>query len=84
MSEPTRLSAITRQFHTLSVLQYKGFRLFWFGLMLRIAGHTMMQVTVGWLAFNLTGSVLDLGYVTLALAVPSVSFTVVGGVFADR
>ena len=79
-----RLSAITRQFHALSVLQYKGFRLFWSGLMLQIAGHTMMQVTVGWLAFNLTGSALDLGYVTLALAVPSVSLTAVGGVFADR
>ena len=78
------LSAITRQLHVFTVLRHSGFRLFWSVLQLQIIGIVMMNFTIGWLAFDLTGSPLDLGYVTLALAVPSVTLTVVGGVFADR
>ncbi len=77
-------SIITRQLHVFTVLRYPGFRLFWSGLQLQIVGIMMMNFTIGWLAFHLTGSPLDLGFVTLAIAVPSVTLTMVGGVFADR
>ena len=43
-----------------------------------------MFVAESWLAYDLTGSPLYLGYVGVAAAVPAIVLNLVGGVVADR
>ena len=84
MHTATVTSSIARQFHIFSVLRCRDFRLFWSGLLVQVSGQMMMRFTIGWLAFDLTGSPLYLGYVALATAFPAVIMRLAGGVFADR
>ena len=80
----TLASLLAQQFQFFSVLRYRDFRLYWFGLVAQVTGQQMMQVTMGWLAFDLTGSPLALGIVNLLQAAPRITFTLLGGVLADR
>ncbi len=75
---------IARQFQVFAVLRYPSFRLYWTGFQFHIMGYALTYFTIAWLAFHLTGSALDLSFVTLALAVPSITLNVVGGAVADR
>ena len=75
---------LKRQFQLFSVLKYPNFRLFWAGLMAQIHGQQMMYFTMGWLAFDLTGSPLTLGTIYLLQAIPRIALNLVGGVLADR
>ena len=77
-------SALGRQFQQFSVLRYRNFRLFWLGLLAQVTGQQMMFVTMGWLAFHLTGSPLTLGIINLMQAIPRIGLNLVGGVLADR
>ncbi len=77
-------SALAAQFSVFSILRYRDFRLYFSGLSIQVAGHMMMLFTLGWLAFELTGSPLRLGAVFLMMAIPSVILGVVGGALADR
>ena len=68
----------------LSSLQYRDFRYLWTGTVFMSAGQWIQQVTLGWLAYDLTGSPIALGAINGLRALP---FLVVGptaGVFADR
>jgi MFS family permease len=67
-----------------TVLRHRSFRLYWTGNQFHIMGYVLTYFTIGWLAFDLTGSPLDLSFVTLSLAVPSVTLSLVGGAVADR
>ena len=69
---------------TFAALRYRDFRLFWTGLVAQVTGQQITIVTLGWLAFDLTGSPLTLGVVNLATAAPRILIGLVGGVFADR
>ncbi|MSR84734.1 MAG: MFS transporter [Candidatus Latescibacteria bacterium] len=84
MSSTAIGSAIASQFQFLSVLKIRDFRLFWLGLLAEVSGQSMMTFTIGWLAFDLTGSPLALGYVQLASAGPRILLSQFGGVLADR
>jgi MFS family permease len=75
---------LKHQFQLFSVLKYPNFRLFWFGLVAQIHGQQMMYFTMGWLAFDLTGSPLTLGTIYLLQAIPRIALNLVGGVLADR
>ncbi len=77
-------SALAAQFSVFSILRYRDFRFYFSGLSVQVAGQMMMLFTLGWLAFELTGSSLRLGYVFGVMAIPSVILGVVGGAFADR
>ncbi|MEE8518199.1 MAG: MFS transporter, partial [Dehalococcoidia bacterium] len=65
-------------------LQYREFRLYWIGLVSQVTGQQMMMVTMGWLAFDLTGSPLTLGFISLLTALPRLTISVIGGVLADK
>jgi MFS family permease len=67
-----------------TALRFRDFRLFWIGLPGQIIGQQMFQVTVAWLAYDLTGSPAALGLINLVGFVPRVALTLQGGVFADR
>lgn len=65
-------------------LRYPMYRRYWLGTLGSVTGFQMMYVAEGWLAYELTGSPLYLGYVGVAAAIPSIVLNLVGGVVADR
>ncbi len=65
-------------------LRYPMYRRYWLGTLASVSGFQMMYVAESWLAYELTGSPLYLGYVGVASAVPSIVLNLVGGVVADR
>ncbi len=68
----------------LIALRVRDFRLYWSGLVAQIGGQHMFQFTLGWLAFEITGSQAQLAVIHLAAFVPQFAFTLLGGVLADR
>ena len=65
-------------------LRYPMYRRYWLGTLASVSGFQMMYVAEGWLAYELTGSPLYLGYVGVAAAIPAIVLNLVGGVVADR
>ena len=65
-------------------LRYPLYRRYWLGTLASVSGWQMMFVAESWLAYDLTGSPLYLGYVGVAAAVPAIVLNLVGGVVADR
>ncbi len=65
-------------------LRYPAFRRYWFASLSSVTGSQMMYVAEGWLAYQLTGSPLYLGYVGVAAGIPAIVLNLLGGVVADR
>ena len=65
-------------------LHYPNYRAYWLGMLASVAGFRMFEFSQFWVAYQLTGSPLYLGYVGVAQAVPGVVLNLFGGVFADR
>ena len=70
--------------HPLLALSVRDFRLYWLALVAQVAGQQMFAFTLGWLAFEITGSQAQLGLIHLCGFVPQFALTLVGGVLADR
>ncbi|HEX8918483.1 MAG TPA: MFS transporter, partial [Chloroflexota bacterium] len=68
----------------LPALQYRDFRLFWFGQMISLAGTWIQTVAQQWLVLKLTGSAFKLGLVTTVQFSPLLLLALVGGSIADR
>jgi MFS family permease len=68
----------------LSALRHRPYRLFWTGNFLSNIGNWMQTLAVGWLVLQLTNSVFLLGLVGFSSSLPSLFFSLVGGVMADR
>ncbi|MEO8632855.1 MAG: MFS transporter [Chloroflexota bacterium] len=82
--EPGRTSA-------LAALEFRDFRLFWFGLVVSNIGSWMQVFGLGWLVVQLAIrdgapqlAPLYLGLVGLSRALPGLTFGLVAGVVADR
>ena len=69
---------------TLMALRVRDFRLYWSGLVAQVSGQHMYQFTLGWLAFEITGSQAQLALIHLCAFVPQFALTLLGGVLADR
>jgi MFS family permease len=67
-----------------AALQYRDFRLFWFGQLISLSGTWMQSVAQGWLVYSLTKSPFYLGLVAASGSLPILLFTLAGGVAADR
>ena len=67
---------------TFSALSYPNFRLLWFGTLFMSSGTWIQQVTIGWLAFDMTGSPLQVSLVLGLRAVPMLAAPI-AGVVAD-
>lgn len=65
------------------VLTYRDFRLLWGGQLVSTAGTQMRVVAVAWQVYLLSGSALQLGALGLFQAIPTMTFSLVGGVIAD-
>jgi MFS family permease len=72
------------QAHPLTVLTVRGFRWFWLALVAQVMSQQMFAFTLGWLAFEITGSQAQLGLIHLCGFVPQFTLTLLGGVLADR
>ena len=69
---------------TFSSLKYSNFRYLFVGTTLTNAAQWVMQVTMSWLVFELTGSGTMVGTVNLLRSVSSVAMIPVAGVLIDR
>ena len=68
-----------------SSMRYGQFRYYWMVLLAQVTGHQMLlNFTMGWLMYDLTGEEQDLAYLGLAIALPALALNLVGGVLADR
>jgi MFS family permease len=65
-------------------LRHPSFRLLWTSSLLEAASGWIQQVTLGWLAYDLTGSALAAGLVFGVRSLPSLLIGPIGGVFGDR
>jgi MFS family permease len=68
----------------LLALKVRDFRLYWLALVAQVVGQHMFAFTLGWLAFEITGSQAQLGLIHLCGFVPQFALTLLGGVLADR
>jgi MFS family permease len=72
------------RFNTFRSLHYRDYRLLWIGTLFASSAQWVQQITVGWLAYQLTGSAFMLGAVNGARALPLLFLAPLGGVAADR
>ncbi len=68
----------------LLALRVRDFRLYWLALITQVIGQQMFAFTLGWLAFEITGSQAQLGFIHLCGFIPQFALTLLGGVLADR
>ena len=68
----------------LTVLRHREYRLYFGGLLVSVAGFQMLLATIGWLAFQISGSTVALGVVGGTHALPALVFSLFGGALADR
>ena len=78
------LARIGDKLHVFRVLRYRDFRLYWLGHLTAVAGHQMVILAHGWLAWELTRSEYVLGALGLVAATPAVALTLFGGAAADK
>src|SRR5438105_13231306 len=75
-------SALRRVFGVLAVNRH--YRSYWYGNQANTLVMQMQMVANGYLAFTITGSATALGLVAFASSVPTLLFSPLGGVRADR
>src|SRR5688500_12147783 len=75
---------MTETVNPLQSLRVRDFRLYWLALVSQVVGQHMFAFTLGWLAFEITGSQAQLGLIHLCGFVPQFALTLLGGVLADR
>lgn len=77
------LSVLLR-LRALTSLQYRDFRLLWFGHVFTSMAFWMDQVSRGWLIYELTDSTVQLGLVRGVQAIPILLLSPIAGSTADR
>jgi len=65
-------------------LASRNFRIFWIGQFISLIGTWMQSTTQPYLAYRLTGQPIFLGLVGFAATLPTLLFTLPGGVFVER
>lgn len=78
------VSSTAEKANPLLALTVRDFRLYWLALITQVIGQHMFAFTLGWLAFEITGSQAQLGIIHLCGFVPQFALTLLGGVLADR
>ncbi|MSP96652.1 MAG: MFS transporter [Betaproteobacteria bacterium] len=82
---PTKTASLPEEkANPLLALTVRDFRLYWAALVVQVIGQHMFGFTLGWLAFEITGSQAQLGFIHLCGFLPQFALTLLGGVLADR
>ncbi len=71
------------QFSPFVALKNSDFRWMWSGQLISEAGSQMQMVAIGWHVYLLTHSPVALGLIGLIRVLPTIVFSLVGGVYAD-
>ena len=69
---------------TFSALQYRNYRLWFYGQLVSLVGTWMQTTAQQYLIYDLSNSTVLLGLVTFISGVPTILFSAFGGVVADR
>ncbi len=69
---------------TFRALQYRNFRLFWFGQCISLSGTWMQRTAQTWLVYTITKSPLLVGVVGVCQFMPMLLFSLFAGVLVDR
>jgi len=69
---------------TFTALQSPNFRLWFIGQVVSLVGTWMQTTAQGYLVYEITKSPAYLGYVAAATGLPTIFFTLFGGIVADR
>src|SRR5687768_7081255 len=69
---------------TFTSLQHRNFRLLWITSLCNAGSSWIQQVTLGWLAYDLTGSALTAALVYGLRSLPQLLVGPIGGVLGDR
>lgn len=69
---------------TFRSLQYRNFRLFWFGQCISLTGTWVQRTAQTWLVYSVTNSPLKVGLVGVAQFLPMLFFSLFAGVAVDR
>lgn len=69
---------------TFRALQYKNFRLFWFGQCISLTGTWMQRTAQTWLVYTVTKSPMMVGIVGVCQFMPMLLFSLFAGVLVDR
>ena len=69
---------------TFRSLQYRNFRLFWFGQCISLTGTWVQRTAQTWLVYSVTNSPLKVGIVGVAQFLPLLCFSLFAGVVVDR
>ncbi len=75
---------LSRLAHAFRALRHRNFRLFVTGQTISLVGTWMQTVAVGWLVYRLTHSPFLLGLTGFLGQIPSLFFSPLAGVWADR
>ncbi len=84
--DTTQVAAPTgpRWRQALGSLRYRDYRLVWLTSILSSGARWIQQISLGWLAFDLTGSPVLLGTIIFVYQAPSVVLSPLVGVLVDR
>lgn len=77
-------SSIYRRFRFIQAFENRDFRLLWMSSMATSFAMQLQLVARGWLTYDITQSALALTWVMLSFMLPSVVFSLFGGLIADR
>ncbi len=77
-------AAASGRFPAFPALSNRKYRLFFFGQAVSVIGTWMQIVAQGWLVLQLTQSPVVLGFIAAMITVPSLLFSLFGGLAVDR
>lgn len=80
----TYIIPVPSLYRAFPALQFRDFRLFWFGQLISLTGTWIQSVAQQWLVLELTGSAFKLGLVTTVQFTPLLILSLVSGAIADR
>ncbi len=69
---------------TFSAFRYPNYRLLWISTLVSSGGNWVQQITIGWLAFHITGDALLTGTVAGIRGIPFLVAGPISGVLTDR
>ena len=69
---------------TFSSLQFRDYRYLWAGGALSSVGHWLQQVSIGWIAYDITGSGTVLGSINAVRFITALVIGLLSGVMVDR
>ncbi|MDP2646375.1 MAG: MFS transporter [Desulfobacterales bacterium] len=76
--------SVLLHFRPFESLRYRDYRFIWYGQIVASMGQWMDEVTRGWLVYELTNSVVQLGLVRGVQAIPLLLLSPLAGSIADR